>query len=149
MQIRKTTIRDIDTVAQVWKSYVERNLDINKVKNSFLSDSTYWFVADSNDTKSFFPNIQAFVAASAENGIGHLAGIASIAEQRGIGSQILKHLEEELKNGGCQKVTLYVRKSNLKAQKFYDKNGYDIVDIIYNHYPDDRDDAYLMEKVFS
>lgn len=146
MQIRKTTIRDIDIVAQIWKSHVERNLDIHKVKKSFFDDSTYWFVADANDTKSFFPNIQAFAAASAENGIGHLAGIASTLEQRGIGSQILKHLEEELKKGGCKKVTLYVRKNNLKAQKFYDKNKYEITDIIYNHYPDDNDDAYLMEK---
>lgn len=146
MQIRKTTARDIDTVAQIWKTNVERNLDINKVKKSFFDNSTYWFVADANDTKSFFPNIQAFVAASAENGIGHLAGIASTLEQRGVGTQILKHLEEELKKGGCQKVTLYVRKSNLKAQKFYDKNGYEITNILYNHYSDNGEDSYLMEK---
>ncbi len=147
MHIRKTTIKDIDIVAQIWKTNVERNVDIDKVKKSFFEDSTYWFVVDGNETKSYFPNIHAFVAASAENGIGHLAGIASTLEQRGIGSQILKHLEEEFKKGGCQKVTLYVRKSNLKAQKFYDKHKYEITDIIYNHYTDEgNEDAYLMEK---
>ena len=146
MQIRKVEPKDIDTVAHIWKHFVEKNLDKNKVRQNYFQNSDLWYVLDNNEN-SFVPEIQAFVSASAAPGVGHISGIAAVTEAKGFGSKILKHVEGEFVKRGCEKARLYVRKSNFKAQRFYDKNGYEIIDVVHNYYVDDLEDAYLLEKV--
>ncbi len=51
----------------------------------------------------------------------------------GIGGMILKHAEEILKNMGCPKVNLLVRKSNSGVVEFYEKEGFEINDVICMH----------------
>ena len=50
-------------------------------------------------------------------------------QKRGYGSQILKEVEEELKNKGCPKINLMIRKGNNKVIDFYQKLGYSVEDV--------------------
>ncbi len=51
---------------------------------------------------------------------------------KGIGSKLLKSMEDYLYNQGCQKVLLCVLTNNVRAKNFYDKHGYHsrVIDMI-------------------
>ena len=51
-------------------------------------------------------------------------------QKSGYGSQILKEVEEKLKNRGCPKINLMIRKGNNKVMDFYKKLGYSVDDVI-------------------
>ena len=51
-------------------------------------------------------------------------------QKSGYGSQILKEIEEKLKNRGCPKINLMIRKGNNKVMDFYKKLGYSVDDVI-------------------
>jgi ribosomal protein S18 acetylase RimI-like enzyme len=45
----------------------------------------------------------------------------------GVGSQLLRQVEQDLHQRGFQSVTLNVSRQNLGAQRFYKRNGYQII----------------------
>lgn len=44
--------------------------------------------------------------------------------RKGIGSQLLKLFEKEVRKIGCERITAITHKSNEGAQKFYESNGF-------------------------
>ena len=48
-------------------------------------------------------------------------------QHQGIGTMMLKHLLNHLKNKGCKGVMLSVSKRNINANNFYEKNGMKII----------------------
>ena len=70
--------------------------------------------------------IAGTVAGSAENGEGHLRGMAVLPEWRGSGvaAALLAAIETWLKNRSCRRVTLDTTLPLGGAIKFYETNGY-------------------------
>jgi ribosomal protein S18 acetylase RimI-like enzyme len=62
---------------------------------------------------------------------GHRGWIYSLAvspaaRRRGIGTALMRHLEQELSSRGCPKVNLQVFVSNSEEVEFYKKLGYEV-----------------------
>ena len=62
---------------------------------------------------------------------GHRGWIYSLSvdnnhRKKGVGSTLLKYLENELKKRGCIKINLQILVSNEGVVEFYNKNGYKI-----------------------
>ena len=74
--------------------------------------------------------IEGLVVGTAMGGYdGHRGWIYSVAvdpghRRRGIGSALLRHLEDVLRGRGCLKLNLQVRTSNLDVVAFYPSHGY-------------------------
>ena len=65
--------------------------------------------------------------------------------RQGLAQKLLDMCFEDIKENECMVITLEVRKSNEKAIKLYQKNGFDIV-LTKPQYYSDGEDAYYMVK---
>ena len=81
------------------------------------------------------------------------AEIANIAvdpawQHYGLGDQLMKHLEEQARENGCETIGLEVRVSNERAIRLYERNGFFIINTRQGYYkdPDGFEDAYRMMK---
>ena len=105
------------------------------------------------------PNAYYVLCIDGENVIGYCglysvldeADITNIAvhpdyRKKGIATQILHKIFNYCNEKSITNLNLEVRKSNINAIKLYEKNGFEIVGIRKNYYPDNREDAYLMTK---
>lgn len=61
-----------------------------------------------------------------------IISLDSVVERKGIGTQLLKTVEKEAKNNGCELVKLITTNDNMAALKFYQKRGYCLAKI-FNH----------------
>lgn len=61
-----------------------------------------------------------------------IISLDSIEEGRGIGSLLVRAVEEIAFEQGCMIITLLTTNDNLHALKFYQKRGYHLVEIIQN-----------------
>ncbi|EMS70632.1 ribosomal protein S18-alanine N-acetyltransferase [Ruminiclostridium cellobioparum] len=77
---------------------------------------------------------------------GHITNIAVHPEFRrcGAGSRILDKLLEICDINGIRSLTLEVRKSNLPAQKLYEKYGFKAEGLRKGYYSDTGEDALIM-----
>jgi ribosomal-protein-alanine N-acetyltransferase len=66
---------------------------------------------------------------------------------RGIGTALMNHFMNGLANEAFKAVELEVRKSNLQARRFYQRFGFEVVDVLPAFYTD-GEDAVKMTKVF-
>jgi ribosomal-protein-alanine N-acetyltransferase len=76
----------------------------------------------------------------------HITNIAVHPEyrQKGIGSMLVKGMIDICTKTGIDKMTLEVRKSNIKAQGLYKKFGFKFAGIRKAYYSDNREDAVIM-----
>lgn len=65
--------------------------------------------------------------------------------KRGIAHSLLKQMEQHCNQKQCHNITLEVRKSNEVAQKLYQNEGFNKINIRKHYYG--NEDAILMEKV--
>lgn len=106
-------------------------------------------------TSEFFFGFGAF---DGERAVGFILGtvifedaeiddVAVSAEyrRRGVGKQLLKKAEEEVKKRGATRAFLEVRSNNLPAMNLYEGGGYTAVRRRERYYPD-GEDAFVMSK---
>ncbi|MGC8662964.1 MAG: ribosomal protein S18-alanine N-acetyltransferase [Thermoplasmata archaeon] len=67
-------------------------------------------------------------------------------QNMGIGTMLLKHFEDVCRQEGIRAIRLEVRISNDSAIKFYEKNGFVIINMI-NSYYSNGESAYIMWKM--
>ncbi len=81
-----------------------------------------------------------------ENRIGHIIVIAVDSEYHNmqIGTILIKKSIDIFKRNKINKVILEVRKSNIKARNFYQKNGFVPTDVTPGYY-DDGETAIIMQ----
>ncbi|MDX9850614.1 MAG: N-acetyltransferase [Anaerolineaceae bacterium] len=95
---------------------------------------------------TFIDNFIGFIAGSIKtrNSVGWITTIAVLPEyqNRGIAQQLLQECENKMK---VEKILLTVRKSNSRAIRLYEKNGYFIHEIWKSYYID-GEDAILFQK---
>lgn len=79
---------------------------------------------------------------------GHITNIAVHPEFRrcGVGSRIMDKLLEMCDDSGIRSLTLEVRKSNLAAQRLYEKYGFKAEGVRKGYYSDTGEDALIMWK---
>jgi len=79
--------------------------------------------------------------------IGHIISIAVHPgwRRKGIGSKLLKKIEDEFKRKGIKSFILEVEITNKPAISLYKKHGYRVIDVIKGYYPG-GEDAYVMVK---
>lgn len=77
---------------------------------------------------------------------GHITNIAVHPEFRRCraGSEIMDRILEICEESGINSLTLEVRKSNLAAQRLYEKYGFKIEGIRKGYYSDTGEDAFIM-----
>lgn len=63
----------------------------------------------------------------------------------GVGSQMIQRLIGKLSHQRRDEITLKVRETNLSAQLFFSKQGFEATAVLRNEYEDTEEDAYLMK----
>ena len=61
-----------------------------------------------------------------------ITSLDSILEGRGIGSELVKMAVDFAKENGCSKVVVETTNDNIKALRFYQKRGFDMVRLRHN-----------------
>jgi len=74
-----------------------------------------------------------------------MLSIIESQRRQNIGSELLKEFIIETTLNNLKKIELEVRTDNTKAIKFYQKNGFKIIEKIKNFYQN-QEDAYTMRK---
>ncbi len=76
----------------------------------------------------------------------HIGTIAVHPDFRGhgIGRRLLAHCLYEMVSRGAEQAMLEVRRSNLTAQRLYERFGFEVVGIRPRYYHDNQEDALLM-----
>ena len=67
-----------------------------------------------------------------------ILSLDSLKENRGIGSRLLGEAVEEARRAGCARVMLITTNDNLRALRFYQKRGFDMVRIYRNAVDESR-----------
>lgn len=67
-------------------------------------------------------------------------------QNSGVGTLLLKNFEQICREEGIRAIRLEVRISNINAIKFYEKNGFVIINMI-NSYYSNGENAYIMWKM--
>ena len=82
-----------------------------------------------------------------EDGSGHVMSLAVLPShrRRGLGSALLKVLEEAFLRDGVKRIYLEVSQSNKEGIRLYRRFGYKMVGAKQKYYPDGSD-AYVMVK---
>lgn len=81
---------------------------------------------------------------------GHLLGIAIVPgmQRRGLGLHLLQAVLADMRNAGCTRCLLEVRRSNVAAQALYQRTGFMLDGLRKDYYPaqgggGEREDALL------
>ncbi|MDY0295066.1 MAG: ribosomal protein S18-alanine N-acetyltransferase [Acholeplasmataceae bacterium] len=122
MQIRKATIEDIISIVNI-----EKNVFNETLGESFLYDE----LSINPFSRMYVIEKEHQVIAFLGLRVDELAEVMNFAVQpsfqhQGYGSMLLSHALEELKKEHVKTLSLEVRESNIKAQKFYQKFGFHI-----------------------
>jgi len=96
--------------------------------------------------------VVGYVAGVRESdGSGHIMSIAVLPNYRGrgIGSALLKALEDAFIEDGVQRIYLEVSQNNREGLRLYRKFGYRMVGVKRRYYPDGSDAFVMVKEVHS
>jgi len=79
---------------------------------------------------------------------GHILNLAVHKDfrRRGIATELMQRVLEELKEKGCRLLYLEVRVSNIDAIKFYERFGFKVASFRRKYYSSPNEDAALMMR---
>ncbi len=140
------------------KEFKEENLiDVLKIESKVFGERGYGMNAfiELINKNNFF-----YIVQSKEKIIGYvLAGkinknetkLISIAispkfQNKGIGSKLIEHLFEEIKENNLNQINLEVRENNKKAIKFYKKMGFKEAGEKIDYYENNEDAIYMTKR---
>lgn len=63
----------------------------------------------------------------------------------GFGRRMVAKLVGKLSSPRRTRIVLHTRETNLSAQRFFRAEGFRATEVVREHYPDTREDAYVME----
>lgn len=140
--ISKMQDEDIEEALLTEQSHNIHILSKNILKEDIKNKNYNYLVAKNNDGK-----IIGYI------GISYVLDSADIISivvhkdytQKGIATLLLQEIFAFAKENNIQKIMLEVRRSNLPAQKLYEKHGFKQI-AIRNNYYDNTEDALIYEK---
>ena len=74
-----------------------------------------------------------------------LLGVAPAYRSQGIGTFMLEKAEQMARDSGAKKITLMVSDFNIRAQKAYERRGYELLGTIRNAVKDDIDELLMIK----
>lgn len=77
---------------------------------------------------------------------GHITNVAVHPDyrSRGVGRRLMEAITELARRKGARRLTLEVRKSNIRAQRLYESLGFKSVGVRRGYYRDNNEDAIIM-----
>ena len=140
--ISKMKDEDIEEALLTEQSHNIHILSKNILKEDIKNKNYNYLVAKNNNGK-----IIGYI------GISYVLDSADIISivvhkdytQKGIATLLLQEIFEFAKENNIQKIMLEVRRSNIPAQKLYEKHGFKQI-AIRNNYYDNTEDALIYEK---
>lgn len=70
--------------------------------------------------------------------------VATECHRRSVGAQLIQRLQSKLSAARRNRLMLYVRETNLPAQLFFRRMGFQAVRVVRDHYEDTGESAYKM-----
>jgi hypothetical protein len=130
LQVRPYEASDEAAVIALWNEALHdaapHNDPATAIRNKLAVERDLFFVAV----------LESAVVGTVMGGYdGHRGWVYSLAVQpqlrrHGVGSALVRHLEQALAGRGCMKINLQVRTSNAGVVAFYEKLGYAVEPII-------------------
>ena len=140
--ISKMQDEDIEEALLTEQSHNIHILSKNILKEDIKNKNYNYLVAKNNDGK-----IIGYIGISYVLDSADIISIVVHKEytQKGIATLLLQEIFAFAKENNIQKIMLEVRRSNLPAQKLYEKHGFKQI-AIRNNYYDNTEDALIYEK---
>lgn len=140
--ISKMQDEDIEEALLTEQSHNIHILSKNILKEDIKNKNYNYLVAKNNDGK-----IIGYIGISYVLDSADIISIVVHKEytQKGIATLLLQEIFEFAKENNIQKIMLEVRRSNIPAQKLYEKHGFKQI-AIRNNYYDNTEDALIYEK---
>jgi ribosomal protein S18 acetylase RimI-like enzyme len=121
---------DLPAVLHLWSTagpgvHLGRSDEPSEIEKKLERDPDLFLVAEDHD---------ALIGAVMGGFDGRRAIVYHLAVEpgrrgRGLGRKLMQALEDRLKTKGCRKVYLLVTRDNPQALRFYQKNGWDVMDM--------------------
>lgn len=157
---RKAVLEDIDSIYEIYMDeavnpflnveFMSKS-DFKQIFNQLLNQENLWICELDGNV------VGLYAITRRKRRVNHVACIDSIALKsdyigRGLGTQLMQQIIDELQQEGIQRIELIVESDNKSAIKFYQKFGFEIEGTLrkyfkrayQNHYVDD----YIMALVF-
>ena len=143
IRIQKAEDADLHDIVRAWKRNIKTANTLSDIADIFYSFKRYFFIVTSAG------GVIGFVGGAIRGGHGHISGIAVDKEYRmkGIGTSLLKMLEDEFRNDAFDTVTLEVRKSDRVAIQVYEKHGYKPTYTVKGYYADGEDAVVYKKRI--
>ncbi len=144
--IRRASEKDLAEIIRIWKRNIKTINTPADISHIFFLYQKYFLVAEI-DGKGIVGFVGGSVRGWDGKKRGHISGIAVDREYRGmgIGSKLIKAVEEYFRRDAFDRVTLEVRISNRTAIDFYEWHGYRKIYVVRGYYAD-GEDAFIYEK---
>lgn len=126
MRIRNYELADRDQVISLWNvvfpGATGRNDPGDSIDRKVVADDGLFFVVVDDD------KIIGTAMAGYDGHRGWLYSVAVAPDRRrsGIGSQLIRHAEQELLERGCPKINLQILPENAEVVSFYESLGFKI-----------------------
>lgn len=133
IQVRDTEPEDLQTVSSIAQNSFKDPYPLKLLRHIHENNPESFLVAEIEGKV-----VGYLIGLVRWGGMGHILAIAVEESYRreGVGSALMLNAFNRLKNNGANRVKLEVRVSNESAQKFYDKMGFEPVDVIPEYYSD-------------
>ena len=143
LEFRRINAKDSKCVLEIERQTSLSEWSFDGYKTEISRTDSICLVAELKKTIVGFV-IARLISAASEGEILNF-GVASDFQKMGIGTLLLREVIEIILLNKIEYLWLEVRKSNLKAKKFYEKNGFEIVGARKNFYNNPTEDALLMK----
>ena len=146
-RIRRARITDVPAIASIESESFPDPWGGDIFADAIACFPTTFFVAACDGCLAGF--IVGGLEDTGEMLYGHICNLAVVSPRRnqGIGRQLVKRIEHQFVLESASGIQLEVRVSNLKAQAFYRKIGYEEAFVVSRYYAN-GEDALLMMKWF-
>ncbi len=147
VQIRRARITDVDAIASIEAESFPDPWGGDIFSESVACFPSTFFVASQGNRLAGF--VVGGLEDTGDEVYGHICNIAvsKVFRNAGLGRRLVRRIEHQFALESASGVQLEVRVSNQKAQKFYQKLGYqDVFRIV--HYYANGEDALVMMKWF-
>jgi [ribosomal protein S18]-alanine N-acetyltransferase len=139
--IRLMQETDLDTVAVIEAACIQQPWSRKSFAESLEKEYSLFLVAEEEE------KVCAYIGLYLTYEDAEITGIAVLSEKRrgGIGKALLQQAVSYAEKKGARRILLEVRKSNVSAQAFYKKMGFEEMGIRPNFYDFPKEDAILMQ----
>jgi len=140
MTIRPVVESDLKTVHRIERSAFKNSYPRSFLKALYRNNTQTFLVAQKEDM------VIGYVIANYYGDEGHIISIAvdSSERRRHVGVKLMNSIINILKKLQVTEIRLEVRKSNIKARKFYESLGFKYLCIIPDYYGDENGLLYTL-----